>query len=746
MPGLLDKLQPTPYRYQEQDDFFAKPVHRPYNFVENAIDNYRVKNRENREYLLYEKNMDAEKHTETVGATKLTRDETSVLGDASQVQNATVSNGFLAMENSNPMMRFAEEIYEGLNHPPSFSANISVPNENNIADMDQHTYATIHATIYNKTENRMVRYRFGVGLHLTGLEHDWGGSAPMVARKECTYDDLHKAFAYITTFQYKRNTSWRLFSTNCNNFVRELAEIIGMNDIASLMRTTSCVQTYRNMSKAAIEQAKNGKHRGIQFFSEEDLDENNKAMESYKFYDSNVRYSKTVADMQYVGGSMIFPQLIDNFSDALMQVHAGSCGYSSMSDYNTASIKYKAHPWYPQFWGKKKKFEKAKLMDKLFSPVMDARFDAIDLFEKSRQQFVEFTADARRKDRPVSEIEEDLRHMRGLAMRDAYSIVEDSLNVVMTTMPDDKLSQPYRHFILRCKGALRGAESAASVTENAMIASSPIEHMDTIHADAFREMSDYSALQNSLFDQNRMQYYEGDLASYILTMSMNPTGLFRLGYTFLKSLGSINGLFAVIKDKVDMNKRASKPEEIFSADIRDVISPINQLGLAIEYIDDVNSPTHAFLTKFLAANGPMVKNPEIVAWTLIHAALECIHTLWTQSYKRAKSSLSSFILPKGDRISKVLIEFQTAHMASAAMDGMNGEATKMNPDSAGALYSPSMDESEEDVKLLVDNTMGVIDSMQDRLTAIIRNIIPQDQLDNQPAQQNEQADHAQNQE
>lgn len=635
-----------------------------------------------------------------------------------------MTNGFLAMENSNPMMRFAQEIYEGLNQPPSFAVNINAPNENNIADMEQHTFATMNATVYNKTENRMVRYCFGVGFHSFGISHNRGGFSAMVARKECTYEDLHKAFAYITKFQYRRNNSWRMFTTNCNNFVRELAELLGMHDIASLMRSVSCVQTYRNMVKAATEQVGTDKYKGIQFYSEENLLKSNLAMTKFDQSDSHARYYSSIRTLQNFNTQMKLPKILEEFNSLLNDVHTNICGYKTRQDFSTDYDDYLLDKGRLKYLFKRKRFERVILVESLVGPIRSARMAAKTWLSKADDHLSQIRNAELKQGQVNDQMDDDYRRERGMAYQFALRMVADGVDQSFAALPADRASQPYRHFLLRCKGAIRGAESASTAVEKAAIADNKFEEMNSVYAEAQREMSDYHDMNQQLFSgQGAVPPNDNSMRSYVGSMTKEGPAFSNLGYGFIRSMTNASSLFYTAIQKVTEGNGEK------SITIKDAVSPLSNVRLFLLEIDPDNlnehSPVYVFLHKLAMVDSPMTKDPARFAWTLVHAMLDCMSSLWSRGVKRSEANRQP--VNSGERLQSMLDIIREEHFKQG-MDADNRAPNNMYAMRAGRGTAfenkfTKADADGENPNKSINEAVNRVNEIQRLLTAILRRIL-----------------------
>lgn len=183
-------------------------------------------------------------------------------------------------------------------------------------------------------------------------------------------------------------------------------------------------------------------------------------------------------------------------------------------------------------------------------------------------------------------------------------------------------------------------------------------------------------------------------------------------------------------EKAYIEKRPVDPKQILKADINDVSSVINQLAMAIGELrhadelppDKVNEAPKVFLRNLIAANGPMVKNPEIIAWTLIHGVLECLHTLWRQVCNRMEKSYNEGNLPQGKKMTDAFLSIETEHLTFASMG-----QSQMDKENLMALNTPHMGETQEFHDVAMGLIINNINAMQNQLTEIIAEIIPPDQ-------------------
>ena len=188
-----------------------------------------------------------------------------------EMENRNVSRGFLEMDGNNPMMAFATEISESVNEPPYFETHIyETSHGKNIANAGQHTFVRFHASVYNRALKRMIRYVFAVGHHGRGLQNDYYFPSTISMRKEVTYDDVKKGFAFVNRYRINRNEDWKLLSTNCNRFAKSVAESMGFDDMARLHDTVSCVGSFNKIREAMYERMVSG-NKDLEFFSMEEL-------------------------------------------------------------------------------------------------------------------------------------------------------------------------------------------------------------------------------------------------------------------------------------------------------------------------------------------------------------------------------------------------------------------------------------------------------------------------------------------
>lgn len=185
------------------------------------------------------------------------------------MENRQVTNGFLEISGNNPIMAFANEVSENINEPPYFETHINETSHgSNIANVSQHTFVRFHATVYNKTLGRVMRYVFAVGHHQSGLSNDYHFPSTIAMRKQVTYDDVRKGFAFINRYRINRNEDWKLLTTNCNRFAKSVAESMGFNDMAELHNTVSCVGSFKKIKEAMYRKLAS-KNNDIEFFSME---------------------------------------------------------------------------------------------------------------------------------------------------------------------------------------------------------------------------------------------------------------------------------------------------------------------------------------------------------------------------------------------------------------------------------------------------------------------------------------------
>lgn len=199
------------------------------------------------------------------------------------MENRAVTNGFLEISGNNPIMAFATEVSENINEPPYFETHINETSHgSNIANISQHSFVRFHATVYNKTLGRIMRYVFAVGHHQRGLLNDYHIPSTIAMRKQVTYDDVRKGFAFINRYRINRSEDWKLLSTNCNRFAKSVAESMGFGDMAELHNTVSCVGSFKKIREAMYQKLAS-KTNDIQFFSMEQFSK--KEMESVDLYE-----------------------------------------------------------------------------------------------------------------------------------------------------------------------------------------------------------------------------------------------------------------------------------------------------------------------------------------------------------------------------------------------------------------------------------------------------------------------------
>ena len=692
--------------YDDQDAFFNALPRKNWNMFDRLIDWYRkVSAPEMIERDLYSSKMDASVNKVRLAGNKnYVAEHSKEIGkDSGGVRADDLPNGFITMENSNPMMRFAEEIHEGVSVRPHFSANIGVDHhEHNIATIAQHTYASIHATVFNKTENRVVRYRFAVGLHGPGLLHDSSIGADMVAKKECTYDDVHKAFVYINRFQKERNTTWRLFSTNCNNFVRQLAEYLGMNDIADLMKSTSCVQTYRNMMQAAMDKAGTSKYAEIRFFSEENIARSAKEVdprddkyysvrgdEKNKYYntlDSHYNRFSSIQQMQDVNSEIKLPLMIMKMDAYMLDFMVKMCGYR---DKNKFTVDYGAfvggtYPKYHIF--RRKKFEKVRELFRNLRDVEAKREEARkvltavneEYLEYEKKSFWEYNTKLASGKEGISA--EELRQIRGAALRAAGAIMEPALDTLLSQL--NGYPSEFRYFVLRCKGTLNGMESMSSVYSNAIDVKDTLDAVGHTYAGVDSEMQ-YDKIKgdmfNSAFTQEEM---DSSMHYYASALDNNENGaLSKLGFTFLRSFTDFRSLFSdskrnVLSNVTDRNGGLADAMMIVGS----LQGYLNNLVTKLKEKPNKNHPTYIYIASLLEKQDSWTKDPDKLAWTIVQAILRSISDLWSrvsdQEFVRKGAVKTADHDTVGRYLSLLAMEHQGQASQKASGQSPNGMGTK----------------------------------------------------------------------
>ena len=200
-----------------------------------------------------------------------------------------VKGEFLEMDGNNPMMAFATEVSESVNEPPYFETHINESSHgSNIANISQHTFVRFHATVYNKELRRMIRYVFAVGHHGGGLGDDYHSPSTIAVRKQVTYDDVQKGFAFINRYRINRNEDWKLFTTNCNRFAKSVAESMGFQDMAKLHNNVSCVGSFNRIRKAMYKNLAS-KNKDLQFFSMEQYSKEETVPKKMRFLRGDVQ-------------------------------------------------------------------------------------------------------------------------------------------------------------------------------------------------------------------------------------------------------------------------------------------------------------------------------------------------------------------------------------------------------------------------------------------------------------------------
>lgn len=287
-------------------------------------------------------------------------DEKNKTGLKNDMENREVSKGFLEMDADNPMMAFATEVSESVNEPPYFETHINESSHGrNVANISQHSFVRFHATVYNRELRRMIRYVFAVGHHQSGLQNDYGYASTIAMRKEVTYQDVKKGFAFINRYRINRNEDWKLFTTNCNRFAKSVADSMGFHDMSNLHDTVSCVGSFNKIRKAMYQQLV-AKNKDLEFFSMEQFSKEEMASMTMPEQKGDVQSDTNTIEGMEVGRkgntSGVPYQLLLSIENGLANTLIKELKVNSIEDLMHVKEEYESAVGQKKFvWFKKKK-------------------------------------------------------------------------------------------------------------------------------------------------------------------------------------------------------------------------------------------------------------------------------------------------------------------------------------------------------------------------------------------------------